>query len=364
MSESKALDAVVLHRIRVPLRRAVWAAHGEESIRELVLVEARFADGVVGWGECAALSRPTYTGEHVDGAWLVLRDHLVPAALAGRPHDVVGHPMAVTAVDGALADAALRRAGRSLVDSVASRLGRPRDALERTVVLGRADHEELVARVGEQIRVGVAAVKLKVSGRPEDLAAVEVVRSTHPGLPLAVDANGSLDRRALARLDDLGLLYIEQPAPADDPVLSATWARSCRTPIALDESIGSPAAVEATAALGAGAIVNVKPARLGGTGPAVEAILRARDLGLGVFVGGMLESGVGRATALALAASSACTLPTDLGPTSLDPDLDPSEPAIALDDHGRVVLPRGSGIGVAPRVDRLEAVTVDRFVAG
>ena len=353
---------VRLHRIRLPLVRPHRAAHGTEAVREVVLVEAVGADGAVGWGECSALAAPTYTAEHLDGAWLVLRDHLVPAALAGRDHAVVGNPMAVAALDGALADLALCRGGRSLRDSVAARLGRPRPALARTAVVGLGAAAEVLDAVAAAVGGGAAAVKLKVTPRPEALDVVSTVRAEHPDLPLAADANGSLDQRSVSILDDLGLLYLEQPAPADDLVASARWAQRCRTPIALDESVGSVGDLEAAAALGAGAILNVKPARLGGIGPAVEVVQRAGDLGLDVFVGGMLESGVGRATALALAASARCTLPTDLGPSAAYTPHDVTSPPIGLDGDGRVVPPTGPGIGVVVDRDRLAEVGVDRLV--
>ena len=110
-----ALDAVELVRVRLGLRRALRSAHGvERGHREVVLVRALGADGVEGWGECSALERPTYTGEFTDGAWAVLRDLLVPAALAGRGSEVVGHPFASAALADARLDVVLRRRGRSL----------------------------------------------------------------------------------------------------------------------------------------------------------------------------------------------------------------------------------------------------------
>lgn len=362
MDAAERPSAVVLHRIRLRLRSPLRSAHGTESSRELVLVEVRPAEGPSGWGECSALRSPTYTAEYVDGAWAVLVDHLVPALLAGRASGVVGHPMASAALADARSDAALRRLGRPLVESVAARSGPRRRSVPRTAVIGRGPVEETIARVSARIAEGVAAVKLKVTGDPVDLAVVEGVRDRFPDLALAVDANGTLDRRGLDRLDDLGLLYIEQPAPAGELVLSARWARTCRTPIALDEAIDGPGAVEAAAAIGAGSVINVKPARLGGVDSAVETLRMAEEQGFGAFVGGMLESGVGRATALAVAASRRCTLPTDLGPSAAYLEREVTVDPVEVDADGRVIVPDGPGFGLEVDPVRLDEVLVDRMV--
>lgn len=347
--------ATDLIRVHLPLRHPLRSAHGTESVRDVILVRVVGDDGVAGWGECSALARPTYTAEYTAAAWAVLRDHL----LVGR--DVVGHPMATAALRGAEQDAALRRQSRSLVDRVASRLGQPAEALARTAVVGRHDTvSALVAEVADRMATGAALVKLKVTPHPDDLAAVGEVRATWPDLALAVDGNGTFDNRSVTVLDELGLAYIEQPAPPDDLVASARLARRCDTPLALDESVTSAAVVETAAALGAASVVNVKPARLGGVTAAIDTISAATDAGWGVFVGGMLETGVGRAAALAVAAAPACTWPTDLGPSDHYFARDLTEP-IGLDAQGRVVVPRGPGIGVTPIDAVLAEVTVDRL---
>ena len=76
------------------------------------------------------------------------------------------------------------------------------------------------------------------------------------------------------------------------------------------------------------------------------------------FVGGMLELGVGRATAAAVAALAACSLPTDLGPSARYVADDVTDPVLT-DGDGRLVVPAGPGLGVEVRADRLAAVTLD-----
>ncbi len=361
--EEPGLVSVELVRLRLPLRHVHRAAHGSEAVRDLVLVGATFADGIVGWGECSALARPTYSSEHTAGAWLVLRDELVPSVLAGRAPQVVGHPMASSAVLTALTDAVLQRVDRSLATELAATLGtNPLTAVPSCAVISRGDAiDDVLTRVADRVAQRVAMVKLKVTPAQRDLATVGAVREAWPNLALAVDFNGTADADALRRLDPLHLEYVEQPAPAEELVRSAHLASLIEAPVALDESLSSTGALDAAVALGAGRIANVKPARCGSPHAAAAMVGHARNAGLEVFVGGMVESGVGRAAALAVAALPGCTLPTDLGPSLAYFAEDITAPLLA-DDSGRMMIPANSGIGVAPVAAHVEQFTVDRLV--
>ena len=187
------------------------------------------------------------------------------------------------------------------------------------------------------------------------------MRAAWPDLDLAADANGSLsavEEAVLDRIDGFGLAYLEQPLPADDLEGSAAVARRMDTPIALDESVSSDAGARTAIAFGAADLLNVKPARVGGPVEAARIVKTAADRGIPVFVGGMLESGVGRAAALAVAALPGCTAGLDLGPSTryFDPDL---TAPFGLTADGTIAVPTGPGIGVRPDLDRLEEVTVE-----
>lgn len=343
-----ALPLVVPHR----------AAHGVEAERQVVVVRVGLADGTNGWGECPTLTHPTYAAEYTAGAFALLRDEVAPWLLGGVGAAPVGHPMATAAVLTAHLDARLRQQGTGLVERLGAEHGRPASSVPVTAVVGRRlDTEALLTAVAAHVAGGAAMVKLKVSPRPEDLASVRAVRATWPDLALAVDANGSLDTRSVGVLADLDLAYVEQPAPADDLLGSAALARRLGCPVALDESVTSLVALEVAVAVGAGTVVNVKPARLGGPLGAATVARAASEAGCGVFVGGMLETAVGRAAAAAVAALPVCTLPTDLGPSARYFVRDIADP-LTVDAAGRLVVPTGPGIGVTPDRVRLEAVAI------
>jgi O-succinylbenzoate synthase len=157
------------------------------------------------------------------------------------------------------------------------------------------------------------------------------------------------------------LSYLEQPLDPDDLVGHAELARRLDTPVALDESAASVGTVAAALALGAADAVNLKPARLGGLTASLAVHRRCVGAGVPAFVGGMLELGVGRAAALAVAALPGCSWPTDLGPSSRYVDDDVTAP-VELGPDATLAVPSGPGIGVEPRPDRLEEVTVERVV--
>ncbi len=357
---------VELHRVSLPLVTPLVSAHGVETARELVLVHVTLDDGGQGWGECSALVHPTYTAEYTGGAWAALRDELVPRFFAGRPWGIVGHPMASAALLTAEADADLRRVGRSLADQLAlMHPGGRRDTVASCAVVGRGRTiEAVLSEVAERVAEGHRHVKLKIGPHAVDLDALAATRDSWPDLDLAADANGSLssvDDRSLDRIDALGLTYLEQPLPADDLAGASVLADRLSTPVALDESITSDAAARTAVRFGAADVLNVKPARVGGPVEAARIVATARDLGVPAFVGGMLETGIGRATALAVASLPGCTLATDLGPSGRYFSTDVTVP-IPLADNGTLTVPGGPGIGVEPDRARLAAAQVDHLV--
>jgi O-succinylbenzoate synthase len=343
-------------RCRLPLVRPFRTAHGTEGLREVVLLHVT-TDAGEGWGECSALSTPGYGEEHAAGSYALLRDRLVPRLLHGGGPDLSGAPpMARAAVEAALLDAALRGAGTSL----ARHLGATRERVPAGAVIGLHDDVDgLLAAVAAALDAGYRHVKLKVAPG-DDAEALRRAREAFPALDLQADANGSYtldDLPALLALDDLGLVCLEQPLARDDLAGHATLAARLSTPICLDESIGSAQDARRAIAMGACAVVSVKAARVGGLGEAVRVHDACAEAGVDAFVGGMLETGVGRAAAVALAALPGFTLAGDLGASDRYYARDLTEPFV-LDD-GALRVPDGPGLGVTVDEDALASCTVE-----
>jgi O-succinylbenzoate synthase len=349
-----------LVRVRVPLLRPHRAAHGDETVRDVVLIGWSRPDGVQGWSECSTLSDPGYATETTDQAWVLLATRLGPQVIEGTSAPVAGAVAASSALLDAALDAQLRAAGRSLVDE----LGGVRATLPRCVVVAAPEGAalELVGAARRAIEGGAEMVKLKVAPWTE-LSAVGAVVDAVGARRVAVDANGTCtDPDRLRTLDGFGLAYLEQPWPAGitwDEL--ATLRRSLRTRVALDESLVSLEAVHSALRAGALDVVSVKPLRLGGVAAAATAVGLAEEHGVEAFVGGMLELGIARAAAAAVATLAGATLPTDLGPSSAYVERDLCEPVV-VDERGRLVVPTGPGSGRVPSEERLAEVTVDEVV--
>ncbi len=365
------LTGIELRRLRLPLVAPFRTRLGQTSVRDALLVRIITPDGE-GWGECTAMAQPTYTSEYVDGAHHVLRHHLVPRLLA-QPDltaeggalalaAVQGHPMAKCALEMAVLDAELRTTGTSL----AHHLGAVRDKVEAGVAVGlAASVPELLDTVGRYLDAGYRRVKLKV--QPGwDVEPVEAVRQRFGDVALHVDANGAYrpgDTAQLRRLDAFALTMLEQPFAADELAAHADLAKELQTPICLDESITSAASAAFAIASGAAAIVNIKAPRVGGYLEARRVHDVCARAGIPVWCGGMLETGLGRAANVALAALPGFTLAGDLSASDRYYTTDVTPPFVLHD--GRLRVPGGPGLGVDVIGEVVESFTtsVEHVVA-
>ena len=356
------ISAVELRRVRLPLVAPFRTSFGTQTTREVLLVHV-LADGAEGWAECVALEEPVYSSEYVAGAHAVITAHLAPRLLgadltaeevATLLAPVKGHRMAKAALETAVLDAQLRTAGTSL----AAYLGATKTRVPAGVSVGiMASVPALLDAVESYLAEGYLRIKLKIEPG-WDVEPVRAVRERWPDVLLQVDANTAYTRADaghLARLDEYGLLLIEQPLDEDDVVGHALLARTVRTPICLDESIESVGDAVDAIERGATTVVNVKPGRVGGYLESKRIAAACAERGVAVWCGGMLETGIGRAANVALAALPEFTLPGDTSASSRYYATDLTAPFVLRDGH--LDVPTGPGIGVDLLPDVLAEVT-------
>lgn len=363
------IHRIVLRRAALPLVHPFRTSQYTEYHKNLLALEVQ-TDAGTGFAECSADDLPVYWGEYSDGAADIIRrifgpdliaeDDITPARVAPVLAHYKGNRTAKAALEAAVLDAWCRSKRVSLADY----FGATRTRVEVGVSIGITETlDELLDQAAGYVADGYRRLKLKIEPG-WDIEVVEAVRrAVGPAIDLQVDGNGAYslaDARLLARLDAFDLTLVEQPLAFDDLRAHAELARRLATPICLDESIVSVQSAAAAISLGACRIINIKPSRVGGY---LES-RRIHDLCLGfdvpVWCGGMLESGIGRAANLALAALPGFTLPGDISATDRYFTHDVTAP-FRLED-GHIAVPSGPGIGVEVDVEYLDSLTIWRAV--
>ena len=359
------IERVEIREIRMRLREPFEISTGVSHDRRVLLVALR-SEGITAWGECVAGETPAYSYETTDTAWSILTGLILPrvagavmetaADLGPVFEGIRGHPMAKAAVEMAAWDLEAKAGGGSL----ASLLGGTRGSVPVGVSIGlQPTDEELHGKVADYIAEGYQRIKVKIKpGR--DVAMLQGLRDRYPDVPLMADANSAYSLEDLPRLrelDALDLTMIEQPLAHDDYLDHARLQNEMATPICLDESIRSVRDARLALEIGACRIINIKPGRVGGLSSAKSIHDLCVERHMPVWCGGMLESGVGRAHNVALAALPGFTLPGDISASRRYWSQDIVTPEFTL-DGGAVAVPSGPGIGVEVREDLLAAWAV------
>ena len=358
------LRRITLREIHLRLLSPFETSFGRSDLRRILLVELE-ADGAVGWGESTAGENPFYSYETVETAWLILRDYLWPMVrgkevAATDAWDLLapvrGHNMAKAALETAIWDAEAKQKKMAL----ARLLGGAREEIPCGVSIGiQPTIAGLIAKAEEALAVGYQRIKIKI--KPGlDIEPVRILREKFPGVRLMVDANSAYslnDAPLLKQLDAFHLMMVEQPLGWDDIYSHAQLQRQLETPICLDECIHDVEHARAAIETAAGRIINVKLGRVGGHTAARRIHDLCREKSIPVWCGGMLESGIGRAHNIAMSSLANFSLPGDVSASKRYWAEDIIEPEVEVSKQGTIRVPTAAGIGYAPRIDRIEALT-------
>ena len=332
-------------------------AHGSEQARLGAIIRVTTDDGRAGLGEAAPL--PAFGGGTLDdtlaqvaqlAARLVGRDLDVALALLDRlDYAEAGMSAAACGFDTALLDVKAQAVGLPLAQLLVAGAAA---AVPVNATVGALDTAAACRAAGQAAQAGILCVKLKVGvmgTREAELARIAAVRATlGADIRLRIDANAAWDVpeaitiiRAAARYQ---LELVEQPVAADDLAGMALVRASVDTPIAADESVGGPEQAAQVIAAGAADVLVIKPMMAGGLRRARAIIAQAQLAGLATLVTTTIDTGVGVAAALHLAATLpmplACGLATG---TLLVGDL-LIQPIVVR--NGALYVPDRPGLGV------------------
>jgi len=360
---------------RYPVETPVRTSFGTMRDRPALLVEVTDADGAVGWGEVWC-NFPTVGAEH--RARLV-HDTVAPLLLERRfssPRDAWRHltaalevlaiqsgepgplAQAIAGVDMALWDLAARRAGQPLCAFLGAAV--PETVPVYASGLNPDGPERLAA---EKRAEGYRAFKLKVGfGADRDLANLAALRAVlGDDAGLMIDANQGWD---LATAIDMSrqaapfrLDWLEEPLRVDAP--AEDWRRladGAETPLAGGENLRGETEFDDAIR---GSVLQVIQPDIGKWGGFTGCLPVARQaLAAGKrFCPHWLGGGVGLLASLHLlaAAGGDGLLEVDSNPNPLRHLMAAPFPDIA---DGRMRVPRGAGLGVAPDLDALERYRV------
>ena len=359
---------VTVRTLKMRMKFPFETSFGVLQDKEFLVLEAKTADGLVGYGEGVAFTAPWYTEETVTSMEHVLSQFLIPAIL----HKDIEHPddlqsifasirrnaMAKACLEGAFWDVYAQTTKQSLAQAI----GGTQKRITVGVSIGiQPTIEQLLSTIEAYVNEGYKRIKIKI--KPGwDIDVVKAIRARFGDIPLMVDANSAYtldDVEHLKQLDTYNLLMIEQPLAYDDIVDHAKLQQAITTPICLDESINSFDDARRAIELGSCKIINIKIGRVGGITVAKQIHDYCKEQGIAVWCGGMLEAGIGRAHNVAITSLSNFTLPGDTAASSRYWEQDIIEPQVTVHD-GWIDVPAQIGIGYKVNRQVLEQFTIKK----
>lgn len=307
-----AIQQVHAEVLDVALTTSFGIAGGTQATAKNVIVTLTLEDGSSGLGEAAPF--PAVSGETQEQTLATLEN--LRAVVVG--HDArrwrrvaallaeaaPAAPAARCAVETALLDALCRRVGLSLWTF----FGGAEAALvtDLTLVTGTAEAARVAASGAAKDGFATLKIKIGAGSIDDDHARLDAILEAAPRARLILDANAALSADdAVALLDALGsrrgrVLLFEQPTAAGDLDGMRKVRERGRVPVAADESAKNARAVGVLARERAADVINIKLMK-SGIVEALDMVGAARAAGLGLMVGGMVETELGMTTSACFA---------------------------------------------------------------
>jgi L-Ala-D/L-Glu epimerase len=342
----------------VPLKKPFGISRGAQHVAANVLVEMVLDGGVRGWGEGAPF--PAFNGETQQDALaacaraeplIVGLDVNQSDSLAGRiAAECASSPSAACAIETAILDCQAKLRGVSLREL----LGGAEESIitDITITTGSIEDAEHDARAF----AAFTTLKVKIGGAALDLdvARVLAIRKARPDARILVDANAALSveeavdfahAAAAAQIE-----LFEQPIAAGDWDALAEVRRRTGLRIAIDESVTCARDVTEAKTHGAADAVNVKIMK-SGVFEVLAIAKRAREEGLLLMIGGMVETRLAMGTSACIAAGLGGFSYIDLDTPLFLAD-DPFEGGYAQEGERIDLRPVRLGHGLVPRAGR------------
>lgn len=368
-----------IRQVRLTLQKPFVTSFGRQEVRDTLLIMLQTKDGIVGIGETPSLVAPMYDDQYLWADLDVLQRFFAPAVvnhgtinnfadLTRIFQQVKGHHFAKCGLEAAYWHLVAQQQDQSL----ATLWGGTTDKVMAGFSIGAQTLEDVLERSQQAIAAGFKRLKIKI-WPGFDVEVLQTLRHHYPNLMLQADANAAYDPfnpdhiSALIALDEFNLVLIEQPFAPNRILDHARFQaeHNLKTPVCLDESIldvdDARQAIDLWQLFDVSdrLIINVKPPRVGGFWESVQiaAISQAQDVSC--WVGGMLETGLGKWMNISLAAHPAFDLPGDHLQPQPYYQQDIIHPLPAIQADGSVPVP-GQNLGEIDW-ESIEALQIARF---
>ena len=359
-----------VYPLRFPVREVMQIARGavgdvQEGAAHVYL-RLTSDTGAIGWGECRPVPRWSY--ETVETAVSTLRRYLIPTILGRDPFDLaglhaamdvviapgptIGQPVAKCAVDMAAHDLI----ARSMNVPVRALMGAARaDSLLICWIVSKPTAAEAGRAAAEGAALGFTAYKVKVGHDP--VVDAQMLRATLDAVPtdsyVWADANAGYSladaKRLERRIRGLAVAVLEQPLAANAWLDLRSLRANTEIPLALDESVYTPADLLQLIRLEALDVLVLKLARMGGLYGSRRAAEMALDSGLTLLGSGLTESRLSLAASTHLMTAFGVPAADLNGPQFLADDATPG----AITPSPFLPVPEGPGLGVLPDSEKL-----------
>jgi L-alanine-DL-glutamate epimerase-like enolase superfamily enzyme len=335
-------------KLTLKLRNPFRLSYGATDERQAYWLRLK---GDAGWGEGTIPPYYHISSESMETFWAKAAEKNVP--FPEDPGEITawvgesGPAPARCAVDLALHDRLARQRNQPLYEL----LGLPHPEPKPSSFTISIDSPEAMAEMARGVP-DYPIIKVKLGGDGQDMVRLAAIRAARPDVKLRVDANAGWTLQDALKhihvLEGFDLEVIEQPLQKDDIQGMGVVQAETDIPIVADESVQSMKDIEALASAGVKG-VNLKLMKVGGLSPAMAMLMRARELGLRIMLGCMIETAIGT-TAMAHLGSFAEWLDLDAGILISN---DPFE-GLLFDQSAVISVPDRPGIGaiISPQLSK------------
>lgn len=367
-----AIRSITSWIIDAPTVRRHKLSNTEISTQNYVLVRVMLENGVEGYGEASTLGGPRWAEESVESIKSTIDTYLSPALIgfhAARFEESAirlskaasRNNAAKAAIEAALFDAV----GKTLGLPATTLLGGPvRSSFSVIWALASGDAGQEIEEARTKIeRAEHRRFKIKIgfADPRTDIQRLSRIRTAlGSDVEIIVDVNQAWSEatamRWLPAFDDLAVTLIEQPLPAAQIEQLGRVAARTSIPIMVDEAVFTSADIVRAGHAGAGSVISLKLVKSGGLLELKRAAAVASAVGMELYGGCLLESGIGAAAHLAVFS----TLPKmewgteQFGPKILVDDLVLEGPSYR---NFEVHLPDAPGLGLVLDEDRIKHLT-------